>query len=244
MRTLNLIELEQKINSYTSDIIYSDRVYLQEKVTQFFTFLHSQSISERILERITEDFNDLKSSLPSTSKAIPHHNVIKTVHGKIKTREDQGAFGYFIIQQLYEIEKKFENHYFDVPTFWYGAGIGDYNKRMDFFKEKFFKPFTELLEWYIYESTVKTEDDYYSKNEIENINSKLDEILLKQELSNEIIFNEIDELKELVLFLNKKNWGQILKGKLGDLVLGELISKENATSLFKYVSENAPLFLK
>lgn len=250
MRTLNLNELDQKINSYASDINYSDRVYVQEKVSQFFNFLHEQSISKRILERINEDFSFIKSEFPpsghgdSRYRTIPNHTVIKTIKDKIKSREDQGAFGYFIIQQLYEVEQKFENHYFDAPPIWYRESNGDYNKRLDCFKEKFFKPFIELLEWYIYESEIRKDNDYFSKIEIENINSKLNEILLKQELGNEIIFNEIDELKELILFLNKKNWGQIVKGKLGDLVLGQLLSSENATSLYKYISENSPLFLK
>lgn len=145
---------------------------------------------------------------------------------------------------MYEVEKKFENHYFDSAAIWYRGNNGDYNKRLDCFKEKFFKPFIELLEWYIYESETRKDNDYYSKIEIENINSKLNEILLKQELGNEIIFNEIDELKELILFLNKKNWGQIVKGKLGDLVLCQLLSSENANSLYKYISENSTLFLK
>jgi len=250
MRTLNINELEQKINLYASDINYSERVFVQEKVSQFFAFLHEQSISKRILERINDDFSFIKSEFPHSGynnsgyRTVPNHTIIKTIIDKIKTREDQGAFGFFIIQQLYEVEKKFENHYFDAPVIWYRESNGDYNKRLDSFKEKFFKPFIELLEWYIYESETRRDNDYYSKIEIENINSKLNEILLKQELGNEIIFNEIDELKELILFLNKKNWNQIVKGKLGDLVLGQLLSSENANSLFKYISENSPLFLK
>lgn len=250
MRKLNLIELEQKINSYASDINYSERIYVQDKVSQFFTFLHEQSISSRILERISEDFSLIKNNFPSSSnnisgfRKVPDHRIIKTIKDNIKNREDQGAFGFFIIQQLFEVEQKFENHYFEASGIWYREANGDHNKRLDCFKEKFFKPFVELLEWYIYESETKVENDYYSKNEIMNINSKLDEILLKQELGNEIIFNEIDELKELILFLNKKNWGQIVKGKLGDLVLGGLLSSENATSIFKYVSENSPLLIK
>lgn len=38
MRTLNINELEQKINLYASDINYSERGFVQEKVSQFFSF--------------------------------------------------------------------------------------------------------------------------------------------------------------------------------------------------------------
>lgn len=109
MRTLNLSELEQKINSYSTNIYFCDRIYAQEKISQFFTFLHEQSISRRILERISEDFNLIKFDLSlsghnnSVYRTIPNHTIkVKT---NIKNREDQGTFGFFIIQQLFEIEK-------------------------------------------------------------------------------------------------------------------------------------------
>lgn len=249
MRTLNLTELEEKISSYSSDIIYTDRVYAQDKISQFFAFLHEQAISKRILERINEDFALLKNELPPTSNnpgalMTISHNVKTNVKSMIKTREDQGAFGFFIIQELFEKERKSENHYLNAPVSWYDGITGDYDKRFDGLKENFFKPFIDLLEWYIYESQTKSDVDYFSKNEIETISARLDEIQSNQQLYSEVLFNEIDDLKELILLLNKKNWSEILKGKLGDLVVGEFINTENAKAIFNFIVENYPLLLK
>ena len=82
------------------------------------------------------------------------------------------------------------------------------------------------------------------KNEIANINSKFDEVLSKQEYGGQIIFDEIQELKGLILFLNKKNWVEIVKSKFGDLVIGGIFNVEKASSLFKFITENVPLLLK
>lgn len=250
MRTLNLNEIEQKINSFSTAIYYSDYQYSQDKINQFFNFLHEQSISKRILERIEEDFFILKNEIPSPVDInpryfiTPNYKVVELVKSKILNRQDQGAFGFFIIQKLFEVELKRERHYLETPPQWYDEGKIDYNNSFQCLIEKFFKPFVELLEWYIYESKTKIETDYYSRNEIENIKDKLDEVLSKQEFGNQIIFDEFQELKELILFLNKKNWGEVVKGKFGDLVVGGIFNVENASSLFKFITENAPLLLK
>jgi hypothetical protein len=71
------------------------------------------------------------------------------------------------------------------------------------------------------------EDINYSQAEMA---AKLDEIkeeLIKSGLGHEILFDELQELKELYTKLNKKNWGQLLKGKLVDIAIGKLV--DNAT---------------
>ena len=40
------------------------------------------------------------------------------------------------------------------------------------------------------------------------------------------------------LFLNKKNWVEVFKGKLGDVAFAEILTNENAKALFNYISEN------
>jgi hypothetical protein len=159
----------------------------------------------------------------------------------LKTRYEQGAFGYFAIQNLYEIERKFDHHYTDVVNVWYDRTGNYYSEMFENFKEKFFIPFIELLNWYIQESETRNEKDFFSKNEINIINDKLDKILSTQEAASEVIYDEIGELKELILFLNKKNWKEIFKGKLTDAGFGVLLSNENIISLSNYISENTPL---
>ena len=50
-------------------------------------------------------------------------------------------------------------------------------------------------------------------------------------------FNELQELKELYPKLNKKNWGQILKGKLIDLGLAQVINKDVMELIFKELTD-------
>jgi len=92
------------------------------------------------------------------------------------------------------------------------------------------------------ENNLKKEFTDYSKidKSQEELNQKIDEIietLNKQNLGQEILFEELQELKELYSKLNKKNWGQILKGKLIDLGLAQVINKEVMETIFKELTD-------
>ena len=74
------------------------------------------------------------------------------------------------------------------------------------------------------------------KKQDENFDKKLDEVLVKLAklgLGQEIIFEEIEELRSLNKKLSKKSLKQILKGKLFDLTLSELINKETANFIYQ-----------
>tara|TARA_R100000541_G_scaffold3587_1_gene10854 strand:+ start:224 stop:799 length:576 start_codon:yes stop_codon:yes gene_type:complete len=71
-----------------------------------------------------------------------------------------------------------------------------------------------------------------SQNEINNKIDKIIAILEKQNFGQEILFNELQELKELYPKLSKKNWGQVLKGKLIDLGFAQIINQEIAEKIF------------
>ncbi|PQJ11962.1 hypothetical protein CJD36_009220 [Flavipsychrobacter stenotrophus] len=68
--------------------------------------------------------------------------------------------------------------------------------------------------------------------------------LNKQGLGQEVLFNELQELKELFGILNKKNWGQILKGKLFDLALGKLVEKDTINFVYEHLTGHALHLLK
>jgi hypothetical protein len=75
----------------------------------------------------------------------------------------------------------------------------------------------------------------FSEEEKKEVNRKIDEVLSelhKLHLGQEIIFNEIDELRNL-LTLDKKNWRQNLKGKLLDIGLGQLLDKETVEWIYR-----------
>lgn len=80
----------------------------------------------------------------------------------------------------------------------------------------------------------------------DDLNRKIDEIietLKMQNVGQEVLFEELQELKELYSKLGKKNWGQILKGKLIDLAVAQVINKEIMGDIFKELT-NQVLLLK
>lgn len=85
------------------------------------------------------------------------------------------------------------------------------------------------------------------KNSPTQLDRKIDNIiehLNKLGYGQEIIFNEIEELRELQHKLSRKSWTQLLKGKLIDLALDKLISIETVTSVYEYLTNNHLRLLK
>lgn len=238
MRNLNLDEITDKISSYASDIRYADRNHLEIKITQFFNFLFEQPISNRTLERISEDFNDLNTRRLEVKKSHNRYKDNKEFIASLSTREIQGAFAYFEIKDKFAIERKFTNFYIELAFEWYEAG-GNYNEWQEYFNSYFFEPFIELIEWYFRESKVKNETDYFSREEIHQIEHNFENLtsqIKKLEFGQEIIFNETDEIKDLISGLNKKNWTEIIKAKFNDMILGKVISLETAEILINTIT--------
>lgn len=81
---------------------------------------------------------------------------------------------------------------------------------------------------YIEEKRKTTKPNYNSiADDSGEINSKIDELkkqLEKLGYGQEIIFEELEELKEYYTVLNKKSWAQLFKGKLFDLGASQVIS--------------------
>lgn len=81
----------------------------------------------------------------------------------------------------------------------------------------------------------------------ENLNKKIDEVLLRLQklgFGQEIIFNEIEELRELQTKLSKKSWGQLLKGKLVDLAIEKIVDVNTATFIYEYLTNSNFKLLK
>lgn len=86
-----------------------------------------------------------------------------------------------------------------------------------------------------------------SKLSSSQLDKKIDNIiehLNKLGYGQEIIFNEIEELRDLQHKLSRKSWTQLLKGKLIDLALDKLISIETVTSVYEYLTNNHLRLLK
>lgn len=239
MRQLNSEELLDKFSLYSSDISYSSFDNLDTKITHLFNFLNQQEISKRILERISEDFIELKSKI-CVEANLKNHRFYDEIIKELKDRELQGAFAYFTIQEKFEIENKYSNHYTDLVYKWYDVG-GNFRERKDEFITNFWEPFKEIFEWYIYESETKSENDYFSNDAQESLLDKLSEIqemVSKLGFGQEVVFNEINDLRKLTKKLNKKNWNEIIKGKFIDLGLSGIISLETAKKVIEFLTGN------
>ena len=237
MRNLDLDEITDKIGDYSSDIRYSDRNHLEIKITQFFNFLVEQPISRRTLERIREDFQEIAIKRTEAKNAPSRYKANKEFLKLLTTREKQGAFAFFEIEEKYKEEKKHSDFFIESAFEWYDAG-GDYLEWHEYFNSYFFEPFTELIEWYFRESKIHKENDYFSREEISKVQETYENSLKSQiqrlEFGQEIIFNETDEIKELITALNKKNWTELIKGKFRDLILA--ISLETAELLIQTIT--------
>ena len=80
-----------------------------------------------------------------------------------------------------------------------------------------------------------------------DLTKKLDSViehLNKLGAGQEIIFDEIGELKDLQHTLSKKTWSQLLKGKLLDLALDKIISTETASFVYEYLTNGELKALK
>ena len=159
-----------------------------------------------------------------------------------------------ILDKLYDL---YDNSYYPIPTILEGNGIS--LKRLYEDRELGKKLETTgyvnitnqrdtlaqlTLQGKIYiEDKRKTYHENYediNKSQAE-INSRVDEIiehLSKLGLGQEIIFNEIQELKELYTTLNKKNWGQVVKGKIVDLALSKLIENNTLSYIYEKLTDH------
>ncbi len=241
MRNLNIEELEAKIHSYALDVEYIDRQHLFIKLEQFLNFLESQQISLRLLERIKEDFSEMENRIP-IENILNWQSAKKEFIDNLKTPEQLGAFGYFLINHTFKSEKKYNGIYLDVTNRWYNSR-GDYDQWRNDFNNLVFKPFIELLNWYISESQSYNSNDYFSKREIEEFSQKLDNLLKDIRLGQEVIFDEIQDMKEQLKSMKKKNWVEVLKGKLFDLTLSKVISLETFSIIVKVITGEDLKFL-
>jgi len=95
-----------------------------------------------------------------------------------------------------------------------------------------------------YEYHPKKEDEFSSeeKSELHNLINQIKDDLRKLGYGQEIIFNEMEDLKDH-LNLGKKNWFQLLKGKLFDLSVGKALDEVIVKEVYGRLSsgfENLP----
>lgn len=158
-----------------------------------------------------------------------------------------------ILEKLYEL---YDDYYHSIGMILEGNGIipkrhgedREYIKileNQDLVKVVYTRNITAQLttEGKIYvENMKKIESTDYSQvsDTQTEINNKINDIinqLNKLGLGQEIIFDELSEMKDLYGKLDKKNWGQLLKGKLIDLGLSQVVNKEVLNLIYKELTQ-------
>ncbi|PHS60288.1 MAG: hypothetical protein COB12_13465 [Flavobacterium sp.] len=94
----------------------------------------------------------------------------------------------------------------------------------------------DINQFYTYEP--KSEDEFSVEEESE-LHNKLNNILKKLEeqgFGQQIIFDEIEDLKNH-FNLGKKNWFQLLKGKVVDLTIKKVLNKTIVQEIYNTLSE-------
>ena len=94
---------------------------------------------------------------------------------------------------------------------------------------------------YIENKKKQSKPNYESISDKENVDLKIDALIEKLEklgYGQEIIFNELEELKELYIHLNKKNWGELVKGKIIDLGLQQVINEDIMKLIYNSITND------
>jgi hypothetical protein len=216
MRALNLDEFLEKFENFTYKIQTCQPNDTTVLIDQLIYFLLDQHISKRIIERVRLDFTEINETLQNITDT-PTYKEKKSILPILKSDEIQGAFSLLLLVKLYQsLDLKHDSYYIKLGMEWYDGG-SNYYEWQNKFNTYFFIPFINLINWYCYESRPKDDRDYFSMDTKKEVTDKLDEILQKfeeQGFANQIIFSEVEELGETLMFLNKRSWIQLMTAKL------------------------------
>jgi len=164
----------------------------------------------------------------------------------------------FILDKLYTV---FNDNFYSVEFIFDLAGITHRNGEAaelaeslqkkgyvtskDYFNKTAFVKLTVKGAAYV-ERKQKANQKKRTQKKEEELNKKVNIVIEKLQslgYGQEVIFNEIEELKSLSGKLKKKTWVQLLKGKVIDLAMEQVINKETATYILESFTEEASKIL-
>jgi len=239
MRILSLDESIEKVKEKSFEVEVSDKRFYLSNINLFWNFLTSQPRLNNLLDRIENEYIYIDQHLVDLSDNSKVYRVGKFFF-ELETDDKRGAFGYFIIKRI-----KTENWptAYDLIGRVFQASL-DYEASKERFNELIFKPFINLLIDLLEESKTDNITDFFSKKEVKETETRIDKIIEELEalsLGHEILYEELQDLKEQLSVLNKKNWFQLMKGKLIDASVTE-ISKEAIKFVYKgFTGHDFPL---
>jgi len=229
--------------------------------TNRFNFGNQKHDLRQLKKEAFEDFNDKVSTLVyykrilSISDAIIKPEIIELADRNSYTTEQTLEL---ILDKLYDL---YDNKYHSISIILEGNGITlkRYNEDRELIKILEDKGYVSVVhtrdtsgqltlrgKLYVEDQRKTHQEDYSNINKSqEEINERVDEIIKKlTELGygQEIIFDEIEELKELYTTLSKKNWGQVVKGKIVDLALSKLVENDTLGYIYEKLTDHTLRF--
>jgi hypothetical protein len=171
---------------------------------------------------------------------------------KMKMKQKQE----FIIKKLYDL---YDDNYYPLEAIFKGNGVklnrnGEVEELAGVLEEQGYLDLqraigsdtigrlTAVGAGWVEESMEPVSEDY---NDIlftdAELAQKLDDIkveLIKSGLGHEILYDELQEMKELYKTLNKKTWGQLLKGKLFDVAISKAVDTATLTFVYKELTDH------
>lgn len=204
-----------------------------------------------------EDFNAKVSILVyskrilSISDAIIKPEVVELTNRNAYTSEQTLEL---ILDKLYDL---YDNSYHSIATILEGNGItlkrhGEDRELLKMLEDSGYVSAVHMRnsagqltlrgKLYIEDKRKSYKENYNDINKSqEEMNERIDEIiekLTKLGYGQEIIFDEIQELKVLYTTLNKKNWGQVVKGKIVDLSLSKLVENDTLSYIYEKLTDH------
>ncbi len=233
-------------NTYTEGFRYA-------KATRFNTGrkLEQQEIIKNKFSDLREKKGTLEYFLKilGISDAIIRSNEIDLEKRAEYTMEESLEL---ILEKLYEL---YDEKYYSISPILEGNGIvlKRYDDERDMVKilenrglvkaihtRTVTAQLTPMGRMYVEEKRKRQTTDYSKISDSQTeINKRIDEVIARLEklgLGQEIIFDELSELKELYGKMDKKNWGQLLKGKIVDLGISQVINAETAKMVFEGIT--------
>ncbi|RBN49479.1 hypothetical protein [Flavobacterium psychrolimnae] len=208
----------------------------------------------------TETFQDLKEKINmlvyfkrilSISDAIIKPEIVELIDRNLYTTEQTLEL---ILDKLYDL---YDNSYHSISTILEGNGVtqkrhGEDRELLKMLEDNGYVSAMHMRDsagqltlrgkLYVEEKRKAHKENYNDINKSqEEINERVDEIiekLTKLGYGQEIIFDEIQELKELYTTLNKKNWGQLVKGKVVDLALSKLVENDTLSYIYEKLTDH------
>jgi len=199
--------------------------------------IRAENVEKRTIEEkkglIIKRYNQQKDFVSDFLNVLP-------ILDKVNNRKDLAKLQYnkpseIIYLILSKLQKIKDGKHFRVDLILEGNGIELKNGIQEYYEysEELKKnKWVDFEDKYLGRITFKGEvylekqNKIFVKKESEVMSKKIDLIISKLEklgFGQEILFEELEELKSLYPKLNKKNWSQILKGKLLDMAYEKII---------------------